>query len=84
MNLVPRLCRQSLGTRPNRRQSESFVVGAAAVTLSSGYVLWNLRTFYVLLSALTARPLFRGFDPLLILDRWDKRQDDDDVEKMFD
>ena len=45
---------------------------AASITLSAGYVLWNLRNVYLLASALLAAPLWRQFDPLAVLDIWDK------------
>ena len=73
----------------NRVRQESLVVGGTFVALSSGYVLWNLKTFYMLFSALAARPLWRQFDPLAILDIWDKRRieakkKEDEVERLFD
>ena len=62
------------------RHESVLIVGSVTATLTSGYILWQLRTFYLLLSALAARPLWRNFDPLVLLES----DDDDDVEKMFD
>ena len=73
---------ESVGQDSARRQAETFVVGAVAATLTTGYVVWYLRSFYVLLTALAAQPLWRHFDPLVILKQFE--EDDDDVEKMFD
>src|SRR5262249_28858921 len=44
---------------------------AAGVTLSVGYVVWNLRNLYLVGSALLTLPLWRQFHPLAVLDVWD-------------
>jgi hypothetical protein len=42
------------------------------VLASAGYVLLNTRTGLWLLSLLTAKPLWRQFDPLEILYAWEQ------------
>ncbi len=42
---------------------------------SIGYVLWNFQSFYWVVSALTARPLWKSFDPLDVLDLLEQESD---------
>ncbi len=57
--------------------------GGAALLLSVGYVGWLLKTGSLAAALLTFLPLFRDFDPLLILikkQNADKRKDEEDHE----
>ena len=60
-----------------RRKDIAFAAGLVLFT-SAGYVLWNIRTLYMLASLLTATGTIRRFDPLAILDVWEERKDDDE------
>jgi VCBS repeat-containing protein len=65
-----------------QRQAEVWVVSGVAWSATAGYLIWNLRTFAVFATAaLTARPLWKQFDPLSVLDRGD---DEDEAGKLFD
>jgi len=44
----------------------------ATVTVSVGYVLLNFRNLYLMASLLLATPLWRQFDPLDVLEAWEK------------
>jgi hypothetical protein len=57
------------------------VVGAGAI--SAGYLLWLMRAGSLVASALSSLPVWNGFDPLPVLEFWerdqhDRRHDDDD------
>jgi hypothetical protein len=49
------------------------VVGASVVA-STGYVFLNSRAIYWLISALSTRPLWKGFDPLEVIFAWEEEQ----------
>lgn len=49
----------------------TFVAGCTAA-LSAGYLVWTSRFGYLLASLVTAMPAWRRFDPLEILDLWEK------------
>jgi hypothetical protein len=54
----------------------TFTVGAAAgvsAVFSSGYVAWCLRSGARFASARSSLPLWRSFDPLPVLEFWEKR-----------
>ncbi len=64
----------------------------AGVTLTAGYVFYNLRTWYLVAGGILSVPLWRQLDPLAVLDVWEKekrnrklsggrRDEDDDDEK---
>jgi hypothetical protein len=57
-------------------------VGSSLATMAfAGYVVWNLNYSWLVAGALAARPLWRQFDPLVILELWEtsrKRTDDDE------
>jgi hypothetical protein len=62
---------------------QDFAVGAVAgltAMLSTGYLIWCLRGGSLLASALSSIPLWRSFDPLPILEFWERggSQDDED------
>lgn len=64
------------------RQAEVWIVSGVAWSATAGYLVWNLRTFAVFATAaLTARPLWKQFDPLSVLDRKDN---EDEMGKLFD
>ena len=64
------------------RQAEVWIVSGVAWSATAGYLVWNLRTFAVFATAaLTARPLWKQFDPLSVLDGKD---DEDEMGKLFD
>jgi hypothetical protein len=65
--------------------------GAAAFSgaFSVGYVLWCLRSGSLVASALSSLPLWRSFDPLPVLDFWerdgrDKKLSKEDEEAELD
>jgi PKD repeat protein len=49
-------------------------VFAAGISIlaSIGFILWNSQYGYLLFSALTARPLWKEFDPLAVINFWEK------------
>jgi hypothetical protein len=54
----------------------TFTIGAAAgvsAVFSAGYVAWCLRSGALLASALSSLPMWRSFDPLPVLEFWEKR-----------
>jgi hypothetical protein len=56
-------------------------VGAAAgvtAALSAGYVVWCLRAGTLLASVLSSLPMWRNFDPLPVLEYWEKKSTVDD------
>ena len=57
-------------------------VGSSLATMAfAGYVVWNLNYSWLVAGALAARPLWRQFDPLVILELWEtsrKRTDDEE------
>ncbi len=74
----------------NRQRNKTIAAVAGAVTTAAtGYVFWNLRSLYLLASLMAARPIWRQFDPLAILDLWDKkgkkrRSDEKQLDRLFD
>jgi hypothetical protein len=52
-----------------------FVAMVTTVAASVGYVIWNFQSFYWVVSALTARPLWKSFDPLDVLDLLEQESD---------
>jgi streptogramin lyase len=71
--LVAQLDAMGMGmdTRQIRVQDVAIGVGLVA---SAGYVVWALRNSYFLTSLLAAAPLWRQFDPLAVLDRWEGKR----------
>jgi hypothetical protein len=59
--------------------------GVSSMALA-GYVVWNLNYSWLVAGALAARPLWRQFDPLVILEMWElaRRKTDDDEEPVRD
>jgi hypothetical protein len=60
---------------------EKIVVGSAAVvstSLSVGYVIWILRGGSILTTFMSALPAWQSFDPLPILQSFDRRDEGDD------
>jgi hypothetical protein len=60
---------------------EKIVVGSAAVvstSLSVGYVIWILRGGSILTTFISALPAWQSFDPLLILQSFDRKDEADD------
>jgi hypothetical protein len=54
----------------------TFTIGTAAgvsAVFSAGYVAWCLRSGALLASAISALPMWRTFDPLPVLEFWEKR-----------
>jgi hypothetical protein len=54
--------------------------------LSAGYVAWCLRSGALLASAISSLPMWRSFDPLPVLEFWEKKahrrdKDDDELEE---
>jgi hypothetical protein len=70
------------------RATLNVALAGASVTLSVGFVSWLLRGEALLSALLSSMPLWRGFDPLVIMMR-PKRRDEDadqppsDVDRMF-
>jgi hypothetical protein len=74
----------------------TFSVGAAAgvsVVFSAGYVAWCLRSGALLASAISSLPMWRSFDPLPVLEFWEKRarrgrnekgQEEESVEELVE
>jgi hypothetical protein len=56
------------------------VVGASVVA-STGYVFLNSRVIYWLISALSTRPLWTGFDPLEVIFAWEEEQEEQERRK---
>ena len=57
----------------SRAQAVDAVFAAGLSALASvGFILWNTQYGYLLFSALTARPLWKEFDPLAVLHFWEK------------
>ena len=56
------------------------IVGVSVVA-STGYVLLNSRAIYFLISVLTSRPLWKGFDPLEVIFAWEEEQEDEERRK---
>jgi hypothetical protein len=52
------------------------VVGVSAIA-STGFILLNSRSVYWLISALTSRPLWKGFDPLEVIFAWEQEQEEE-------
>jgi VCBS repeat-containing protein len=79
---------EQIQSQTGQRRAQTMVAAGVATTAATGYVLWNLRNFYLLASLLTARPIWRQLDPLAILDVWDKEKKKDKEEerlsKFFD
>src|SRR5262249_48336619 len=78
---LDRMCDQ-LDSSVNQRFLTAFLAGG--LTLSAGYVFWNIRALYLLASLLTAMPLMRRFDPLAVLAAWEKRKDEESLQSMLD
>ena len=51
------------------------VVGASVIA-STGYLFLNSRVAYWLISALSSRPLWKGFDPLEVIFAWEEEQEE--------
>jgi hypothetical protein len=51
------------------------VVGVSVIA-SSGYVFLNSRVVYWLISALSSRPLWKGFDPLEVIFAWEEEEEE--------
>ena len=65
------------------------LISSATVSAATGMMLFDLHRAYWLASLVTARPIWRQFDPLGILDDWEEESatangEDEDVERMFD
>jgi hypothetical protein len=61
--------------------AEKIVVGSAAVvstSLSVGYVVWILRGGSILTTFMSALPAWQSFDPLPILQSFERRDEADD------
>jgi hypothetical protein len=77
----------------NQAVDQIFAAGLS-ILASVGFILWNSQYGYLLFSALTARPLWKEFDPLAVINFWEKEaqkrkqhpnpllDDDDDEEKQ--
>lgn len=51
------------------------VVGASVIA-STGYVFLNSRIAYWVISALSTRPLWKGFDPLEVIFAWEEEEEE--------
>jgi hypothetical protein len=63
-----------------RSESSSLTIGmtaGASVVLSTGYVVWMLRAGTLLASVLSSLPAWQSFDPLPVLDYWERKKDRD-------
>ena len=49
----------------------------ATIVASSGYVFLNSRVAYWLISALSSRPLWKGFDPLEVIFAWEQEEEEE-------
>jgi len=58
----------------NKQQqaTTSKVVATVTATAVAGYLFWLVQGGSLLLSAITAMPFWRWFDPLPVLESWDK------------
>jgi hypothetical protein len=77
-----------LETDSGATATSTIVITGVTLGLTAGYVLLEVRNFYWLASLLAALPTWRQFDPLTVLDAWDKaagkrrqRQADEDDEE---
>ena len=52
----------------------SDVIGGVLTTASTGYVLWLLRAGPLVASVLSSLPAWRTFDPLPVLDFWERKK----------
>jgi hypothetical protein len=52
----------------------SEVIGGVLTTASTGYVLWLLRAGPLVASVLSSLPAWRTFDPLPVLDFWERKK----------
>jgi len=50
------------------------VIGGVLTTASTGYVIWLLRAGPLVASVLSSLPAWRTFDPLPVLDFWEKKK----------
>ena len=65
--------------------NESLVIGAVAgfsVALSVGYVLWFLRGSALVASAASSMPVWQTFDPLPVLEFWEREEKEGLLEKI--
>jgi hypothetical protein len=74
--------------RSGPRAVLTFVIAGTSLGLTAGIIGWLLRGGGLLSALLTSMPLWRGFDPLPIVMRPRRRDQDDqppsDVDRMFD
>jgi hypothetical protein len=59
-------------------------VSGATVLLSAGYLVWCLRGGALVASALSALPAWRSFDPLPVLEFWERQSKRDEEEPEED
>ena len=72
---------QQTNTRESEITSGKIFVGSTAVvstSISVGYVIWILRGGSLLTAFVSALPTWSSFDPLPVLQSFDKHNDDDD------
>ena len=66
--------------------TDDIVVGSSAVvstSLSVGYVIWALRGGSLLTAFLSAMPAWQAFDPLLVLQSFEKKKVEEDDETFL-
>jgi hypothetical protein len=56
----------------------SDVIGGMLTTASAGYVMWLLRAGPLVASILSSLPAWRTFDPLPVLDFWEKKKKEEE------
>jgi hypothetical protein len=61
-----------LETATQSVSTSTFVVTGVTLGITAGYVLLEVRNFYWLATLITSMPVLRQFDPLTILDHWEK------------
>lgn len=85
---VSREFAEAEGAASGSRATLNVALAGGSVMLSVGFVSWLLRGEALLSALLSSMPLWRGFDPLVIMMR-PKRRDEDadrpptDVDRMF-
>jgi len=60
----------------------SGVIGGMLTTASTGYVIWLLRAGPLVASVLSSLPAWRTFDPLPVLDFWERKKKKEEQERM--
>jgi hypothetical protein len=60
----------------------SDVISGVLTTASTGYVMWLLRAGPIVASVLSSLPAWRTFDPLPVLDFWERKKKQEEQERV--